>query len=151
MDTRKIKNLIDILDKTSVVEIVIREQDSSVHIKLDHGHPPSVQMHTASPPPPQPVEPAPIAHVAPTPPEEKGTPKNAFLSPMVGTFYASPSPDSAPFISVGSTVKPGQTLCIIEAMKILNRIESDRSGVVKEILITNGQPVEFDLPLFVIE
>jgi len=150
MDIRKIKRLIELLDESGVNEIEIHEGEESVRIA--RGAPAA--------PAPAPA-PAPVAAAAPAPapaPAEtasaSATPEvtgHAVRSPMVGTFYRSPAPDAAPFVEEGQTVSAGDTLCIIEAMKMLNQIEADRSGVVRRILLDNGQPVEFDQPLFVIE
>ncbi|MDR9414403.1 MAG: acetyl-CoA carboxylase biotin carboxyl carrier protein [Spiribacter sp.] len=148
MDIRKIKRLIELLDESGVNEIEIHEGEESVRIA--RGAP-------AAPAP----APAPVAAAAPAPapaPAEtasaSATPEvtgHAVRSPMVGTFYRSPAPDAAPFVEEGQTVSAGDTLCIIEAMKMLNQIEADRSGVVSSVLLENGQPVEFDQPLFIIE
>lgn len=152
MDIRKIKRLIELLDESGVNEIEIHEGEESVRIA--RGAPAA--------PAPAPA-PAPVAAAAPAPapapaPAEtanaSATPEvtgHAVRSPMVGTFYRSPAPDAAPFVEEGQTVSAGDTLCIIEAMKMLNQIEADRSGVVSSVLLENGQPVEFDQPLFIIE
>jgi acetyl-CoA carboxylase biotin carboxyl carrier protein len=101
----------------------------------------------APPPAAAPVAPAPVAEIAPAPPDEG----HAVKSPMVGTFYRSASPGAAPFVEIGDAVAQGDTLCIIEAMKLMNEIEADASGAIRSILVENGQPVEFGQPLFVIE
>jgi acetyl-CoA carboxylase biotin carboxyl carrier protein len=153
MDIRKIKKLIELLDESGVAEIEIKEGEESVRI--------SRQMPAAAMPnqfmyPPMMQQPAaPAAAAAPTAvaeaPVESEMTGHKITSPMVGTFYRSPSPGAPLFTDIGKTVTEGQTLCIIEAMKILNQIEADRSGTVKAILVENGQPVEFGQVMFVIE
>jgi len=156
MDIRKIKKLIELLDETGVSEIEIKEGEESVRISRNTG---SAQMSMpaqymqmpqmmAPAPAVAPAAPAAAAEAAPVKDEISG---HKVTSPMVGTFYRSASPTSPPFTDVGKHVNEGDTLCIIEAMKILNQIEADRSGTVKAILVENGQPVEFGQPLFVIE
>lgn len=152
MDIRKIKKLIELIEDSDVTEIEINENDESVRISRQQpvAAAPTVvaaapAAHAAPPVAPQPVMDAP-AESAKSEPEG-----HVIKSPMVGTFYRASSPNAAPFVEVGQTVSQGQTICIIEAMKILNQIEADVSGVVKQILVENGQPVEFDQPIFVIE
>jgi len=142
MDIRKVKKLIELLEESDVAEIEIHEGEESVRISRA-----STAVVT---PMAAPVAAAPVAAPAPAAaePEVQG---HAVRSPMVGTFYASPSPDASAFVKEGDTVSAGQTLCIIEAMKILNQIESDKAGKITKILVENGQPVEFDQPLFIIE
>ncbi|VAW56233.1 Biotin carboxyl carrier protein of acetyl-CoA carboxylase [hydrothermal vent metagenome] len=146
MDIRKIKKLIELLDESGVAEIEIKEGEESVRI--------SRQQHVIAAPAPVAIAPpvaAPAAVPAPpveTPPTETG---HQVTSPMVGTFYRSASPGATVFTDVGQTVSEGDTLCIIEAMKILNQIEADKSGKIKAVLVENGQPVEFGQPLFIIE
>ena len=148
MDFRKVKKLIDLLDDSGVAEIEIREGDDSLRITRYGAHGPVV---TAAPAPIEVALEAPsvsrsaVMAADPTPAE------NILNAPMVGTFYISASPETKPFVDVGSAVKRGDTACVIEAMKIMNQIEAHKDGVVKEILVENGQPVEFDQPLFVIE
>jgi acetyl-CoA carboxylase biotin carboxyl carrier protein len=152
MDIRKVKKLIELLEESNIDEIEIQEGEESVRISRNGSR---VQYAPAgyAPPPPPPAQPAPAAApqqsaaAAPEPaaaPEEKG---HLVRSPMVGTFYRSPSPSSSPFIEVGATVKEGDVLCIVEAMKMMNQIEADKSGTVAAILVDNGEPVEFDQPL----
>ncbi len=148
MDIRKIKKLIELLDESGVAEIEIKEGEESVRI--------SRQMVAAPAPTQMYAAPAPVAAAAPAPahveaPVEEEVSGHKINSPMVGTFYRSPSPGTPEFTSVGKHVSEGETLCIIEAMKILNQIEADRSGVVKAILVENGQPVEFGQTMFIIE
>jgi len=145
MDIRKIKKLIEMLEESNLGEIEIKEGEESIRISRAGSAAPVAQwMHA---PAPAPVAAAPLA--APAAPSLPTG--HMVTSPMVGTFYRSPSPSAASFVEVGSQVKVGDTLCIIEAMKILNTIESDKAGTVKAILKENGQPVEFGEPLFVIE
>ena len=159
MDLRKIKKLIDLLEDSNLTEIEIREGEESVRLSRAAAQAP-VAHYIAAPP-------APAHHEAPRPAQGMSSPTEAATggraaassglpdghvvrSPMVGTYYASPNPDSAPFVKVGQTVKAGETLGIIEAMKMFNPIEADVSGTVVAILVENGQPVEFDEPMFVI-
>jgi len=145
MDIRKIKKLIEMLEESNLGEIEIKEGEESIRISRAGSAAPVAQWMNA--PAPAPVAAAPVA--APAAPSLPTG--HMVTSPMVGTFYRSPSPSAASFVEVGSQVKVGDTLCIIEAMKILNTIESDKAGTVKAILKENGQPVEFGEPLFVIE
>jgi acetyl-CoA carboxylase biotin carboxyl carrier protein len=145
MDIRKVKKLIELLEESDIAEIEIHEGEESVRINRYSSQAAPVQQF-ASAPAASPVaapEPAVVAE-----PEVKG---HVVKAPMVGTFYGSSSPGSAAFVAIGQSVKEGDTLCIIEAMKILNQIESDCSGKITSILAENGQPVEFGQPLFVIE
>jgi len=146
MDIRKIKKLIELLDESGVAEIEIKEGEESVRISRQ-------QNVIAAAPVAAPVAaaPAPVAApVAETPAEPEIT-GHQLTSPMVGTFYRSASPGAAVFADIGQSVSEGDTLCIIEAMKILNQIEADKSGTIKAVLVENGQPVEFGQPLFIIE
>ncbi|QMV15779.1 acetyl-CoA carboxylase biotin carboxyl carrier protein [Vibrio spartinae] len=150
MDIRKIKKLIELVEESGIAELEISEGEESVRINR-YGAPASVPIQYAAAPAPV-AAPAPAAPVAEAAPAEAPQPTgHHVLSPMVGTFYSSPSPDSAPFVKVGQKVNVGDPLCIVEAMKMMNQIESDKSGVVKAILAENGQPVEFDQPLVIIE
>jgi acetyl-CoA carboxylase biotin carboxyl carrier protein len=153
MDLRKLKTLIDLVAESGIAEIEVTEGEDKVRI-VKHPSPvagaltpPPVQTVMASAPPQLPS--ASAAAVAAETPQEiaKGS---IVKSPMVGTFYRSPSPGAKAFVEVGQVVKPGDTLCIIEAMKLLNEIEAEVAGEVKEILLENGQPVEYGQPLFVI-
>jgi len=156
MDIRKVKKLIELLEESNVAEIEIHEGEESVRISR-HGSGAPQFMMPAMMPQGFAADPAPApTHAAPastTPPAATDEPDEATLcrSPMVGTFYRAPSPGSKPFVEEGVEVKVGDTLCIIEAMKILNQIESERAGVIRKILVENGQPVEYNQPLFVIE
>jgi len=149
MDIRKIKKLIEMLEESNLGEIEIKEGEESIRISRAGSAAPAAQwMHAPAPAPvAAAVAVAPLA--APAAPSLPAG--HMVTSPMVGTFYRSPSPSAASFVEVGSQVKVGDTLCIIEAMKILNTIESDKAGTVMAILKENGQPVEFGEPLFVIE
>ncbi|HEX7559733.1 MAG TPA: acetyl-CoA carboxylase biotin carboxyl carrier protein [Usitatibacter sp.] len=148
MDLRKLKKLIDLVQESGIGEIEITEGEEKVRISRQA--PGGAQVLMA--PGMQPMgygAPAPAAEAAPVaPPEPKG---HQLKSPMVGTFYRAPSPGAPSFIEVGQSVTKGQTLCIIEAMKLLNEIESDATGTVTAILVENGQPVEYGQPLFLIE
>ena len=163
MDLRKIKKLIDLLDESNLAEIEIKEGEESVRLsrmpKGGMAPPITTQVHYAAPAAPAAAAEAPRPAAAATASPDlahigKGgreLPEGHVLrSPMVGTFYASPNPESPPFVKVGQTVKAGDTLAIIEAMKMFNPIEADVSGTVSAILASSGQPIEFDEPLFVI-
>ncbi len=148
MDIRKIKKLIELIEDSDIAEIEIHEGEESVRVSR-HSNAPVVTAAPAVLPAAAPAA-VPAADPAPAPAaaEEMGHTVN---SPMVGTFYRAASPGAKPFADVGSKVSAGDTLCIIEAMKILNQIESDVSGTVTKILVDNGQPVEYNQPLFVVE
>lgn len=154
MDLRKLKTLIDLVAESDIAELEVTEGESKVRIvkssATPHNQlvmmPPQSAQHTVAVPAPSPAA-APAAAAAPAPEAPKG---HVVKSPMVGTFYRSSAPGKPAFVEVGSSVKEGDTLCIIEAMKLLNEIDSDATGVIKEILVENGQPVEFGQPLFVI-
>ena len=148
MDIRKIKKLIDLIEESDIAEIEISEGEESVRISRY-----SSNIAVAQPAPVAVAAPAaaPVAVSASAAPVEEKISGHAVKSPMVGTFYRSASPDSAPFAEIGQTVTMGQTLCIIEAMKILNQIEADKSGKIKQILVENAHPVEYGQPLFIIE
>lgn len=151
MDLRKLKTLIDLVSESGVAELEITEGEDRVRIVNRNGAAP-VQVHqpvTVAQPMPVPVPALEVAPApAPTAPQQTGTP---LTSPMVGTFYRAPSPGADPFVKVGDTVKKGQVVCIIEAMKLLNEVEADMDGTVKEVCVENGQPVEFGQSLFIIE
>jgi acetyl-CoA carboxylase biotin carboxyl carrier protein len=150
MDLRKLKTLIDLVAESDIAELEVTEGESKVRIVKSGAAPQNqvVMMHPQGMPQqyaPAPVAPAPVAIA--TPAEIAG---HIVKSPMVGSFYRSAAPGAAAFVEIGSVVKEGDTLCIIEAMKLLNEIDADASGVIKEILVENGQPVEFGQPLFII-
>ena len=153
MDIRKIKKLIELVEESGITELEVSEEEGSVRIsRATVAAPANVQysIPAAAPTPiAAPAAPA-VAPAAPAaPPEEIAGHK--IRSPMVGTFYRSPSPEAKAFVEVGQTVKVGDALCIVEAMKMMNRIEADKAGVVKAILVNDGEPVEFDEPLIIIE
>ncbi|MFA9489529.1 MULTISPECIES: acetyl-CoA carboxylase biotin carboxyl carrier protein [unclassified Mannheimia] len=157
MDIRKIKKLIELVEESGITELEVSEEEGTV--RISRAAPavvaaPAVQYAAA------PVAASAPTAAAPQPAAPAAFPSNAATeqvsghavrSPMVGTFYRSPSPDAKAFVEVGQTVKIGDALCIVEAMKMMNRIESDKAGVVKEILVNDGEPVEFDQKLFIIE
>lgn len=161
MDIRKIKKLIELLEDSSLSELEIVEGEESVRLsrgggatmaQMMHGMPPPVHAAAWAAPP----DAAPSVEARPAAPveeagEEDAVPEGELVrAPMVGTFYSSPSPDTEAFVSLGQHVKEGETMCIIEAMKMFNQIEAEASGTVVAVLVENGQPVEFDQPLFVI-
>jgi len=148
MDIRKVKKLIELLEESNISELEIHEGEESVRISR-HG---SAPVMAAAPAPVVAAAPAAAAPAA----EEttSGEPEisgHKVTSPMVGSFYRAPSPGASPFVEVGQSVKVGDTLCIIEAMKLLNQIEADKAGVIKAILVENGEPVEYGQTLFIIE
>lgn len=150
MDIRKVKKLIELLEESGVAEIEIHEGEESVRISRQSQYAAAPVM-AAPAPVAAPVAAAPAATAEAPAAAENKIEGHAVKSPMVGTFYRAPSPGAKTFVEVGQSVNVGDTLCIIEAMKMLNQIESDKAGVVKAVLVENGQPVEYDQPLFVIE
>ena len=155
MDLRKLKKLIDLVEESGIAEIEVTEGEEKVRITRSVAAPAVQTVYAAAPAPvaaPAAAVPTASAPAAPAAPvAAPANHANAQKSPMVGTFYRAASPTSDPFVEVGQTVKEGQTLCIIEAMKLMNEIEAEKSGVVKAILVENGTPVEYGEPLFVIE
>ena len=155
MDIRKVKKLIELLEESQVAEIEIHEGEESVRISRQSqgvaAAPAFIQAAPAAMPAMPPPAAAPAAETAAAAPEESVPSGHTVTSPMVGTFYEAPSPGVKPFVEVGQQVNAGDTLCIIEAMKMLNQIEADKSGIIKARLVENGQPVEFGQALFVIE
>lgn len=148
MDLRKLKKLIDLVEESGISELELTEGEEKVRISRN---PPAGQMHYAPAYMQAPMHaPAPVAAAPVAEPAAPVIDGHVVKSPMVGTFYRSPSPDAKAFVEVGSSVSAGDTLCIIEAMKLLNEIEADKSGVIKAILVENGHPVEFGEPLFII-
>lgn len=153
MDLRKLKKLIDLVEESGIYELEITEGEEKVkivkggpagaapetRIAAVHSAGSATELRAVAP-----------ASALPGAPAEAAQEGHVLKSPMVGTFYRAPSPDAAPFVEVGQTVKEGQTICIVEAMKLMNEIEADASGVIKAILVENGQPVEYGQPLFVI-
>jgi len=154
MDIRKVKKLIELLEESGVSEIEIKEGEESVRISR---HPAGVVHAFSAPPahampPPAAGAPASAASAAPAAaPTAAHSPDSIITAPMVGTFYSAPAPGAKAFVEIGSEVKPGDVLCIIEAMKMMNQIESDKAGRVVSVLVKNGDPVEFGQTLFIIE
>ena len=152
MDIRKVKKLIELLEESGIDELEIKEGEESVRISR-HSKTPAQQFYAPAPmqapAAAAPVAATPVATVVDAPPAPT---LNGFVvkSPMVGTFYRTPSPTSPAFVEVGQTVKVGDTICIVEAMKMMNHIQAEKAGVIESILVENGQPVEFDQPLFTI-
>ena len=150
MDIRKVKKLIELLEESGIDELEIKEGEETVRIARNRHHAGPVTYQMA----PQQQYAAPAPAAAPAAPAEKKEDVrrsgHAMRSPMVGTFYRSPSPGSPSFVEVGASVKVGDVVCIIEAMKMMNQITADKAGVVEAILVESGQPVEFDQPLFTI-
>jgi acetyl-CoA carboxylase biotin carboxyl carrier protein len=149
MDIRKVKKLIELLEESGIDELEIKEGEESVRISR-HSKTPAQQYYAPAPmpaPAAAPVAAAPVVAEAPSAPKLNGT---VARSPMVGTFYRKSSPAAPAFVEVGQTVKKGDTLCIVEAMKMMNHIEAETSGVIESILVEDGQPVEYDQPLFTI-
>ena len=147
MDLRKLKTLIDLVAESGIAELEITEGDGKVRIVKfsEKTQPVPVQEQVV------PVAAAPAAAAAAAAPAAPAAPSGHVVkAPMVGTFYRAPNPGASPFVEVGQSVKEGDALCIIEAMKLLNEIEADKAGVIKEILVENGEPVEYGQPLFVI-
>ena len=141
MDLRKLKKLIDLVQESGIAELEITEGEEKVKI-VKGGE------ATVTPIAPAPAAPAPSAAPAPGPAEPPAQEGHLLKAPMVGTFYRSASPESKAYVEVGQNVKAGETVCIIEAMKLMNEIEADATGVIKAILVENGQPVEYGQPLF---
>ncbi|MBY8965932.1 acetyl-CoA carboxylase biotin carboxyl carrier protein [Algiphilus sp. NNCM1] len=149
MDIRTIKKLIELLEQSGIAELEVQQGEESVRISR-HGSQVAVAPAAAAPaaaPAPSSPAPAPVE----TPAATADHHANTMRAPMVGTFYRAPAPGAQAFVDIGQTVRAGQTLCIIEAMKMLNQIEADRDGVISQILVDNGEPVEYDQPLFVID
>ncbi len=160
MDIRKVKKLIELLEESGIAELEITEGEESVRISRYGGGPPAaqvihhapVQMPAHAAPPSAMTPSAAATAAAPSmAPDRAPVAENVVTAPMVGTFYASAAPGAKAFVDIGTEVKVGQTLCIIEAMKMMNQIESDKEGRISAILVKNGEPVEFGQPLFVIE
>jgi acetyl-CoA carboxylase biotin carboxyl carrier protein len=153
MDIRKVKKLIELLEESGIAEIEISEGEESVRIsRYPQGGAPAPVVHYAAPPVAAPAAAAPaVAAAAPAAAPAASKADHTVTAPMVGTFYSSASPGAKSFVDIGSEVNVGDTLCIIEAMKMMNQIESDKSGRVTSVLVKNGDPVEFGQPLFIIE
>jgi len=149
MDIRKVKKLIELLEESGIAEIEINEGEESVRIsRYSPSAPAPAPVQYAAP---APVAPAPDASTESSDSKDESISGHTVNAPMVGTFYSAPSPGAPDFVKVGDSVNEGDTICIIEAMKILNQIEADKSGTVKAVLVENAQPVEFGQPLIVIE
>lgn len=149
MDIRKVKKLIELLEESNIDEIEIKEGEESVRISRNSAQPVmAAYAHAPAPPPPAPAPAAEAEAAQPAPAATPASSGQVITSPMVGTFYRSPSPTSASFVEVGQTVKVGDVLCIVEAMKMMNQIEADKAGTIEAILVDNGEPVEFEQPLF---
>lgn len=159
MDIRKVKKLIELIDETGVAEIEIHEGEESVRVSRYPANMPAPMQHVVAAPAPAPAPSAPATSSASSSEkssehaaaDEKLPDGHVVKSPMVGTVYLSSTPGESPFVEVGSRVKVGDTLCLVEAMKMFNQIEADKSGVISARLINNEQPVEYDQPLFIID
>lgn len=154
MDIRKIKKLIELLESSQLTELEIHEGEETVRLsRVQNAAPVThyIPQAAAAPPPPPAAAPTPSQAAEPTASEAQHPAGHEVRSPMVGTFYSASSPDAPPFVKVGQSVQVGDTLCIIEAMKMFNQIEADKSGTVAAILVEDGQPVEFDQSLFIIQ
>jgi acetyl-CoA carboxylase biotin carboxyl carrier protein len=153
MDLRKLKKLIDLVQESGIAELEITEGEEKVKI-VKGGEATVTPLAPATPEAPKPAAAAASAPATPAPPpaapEEPVAEGHVLKAPMVGTFYRSASPESKAFVEVGQSIKAGETVCIIEAMKLMNEIEADATGVIKAILVENGQPVEYGQPLFII-
>lgn len=152
MDIRKVKKLIELLEESGIDEIEITEGEESIRIsRSSHNGGGAPAHYYTAPPQPAPTAAAAAPAPAPEPDAKQEEPTGHIVrSPMVGSFYRAPSPTAAPFVEPGQAVKKGETVCIVEAMKMMNQIEADKDGTIGEILVENGQPVEFDQPLFTI-
>ena len=146
MDLRKLKKLIDLVEASGIAELEITEGEEKVRISRTGSQAAPVTAVVT----PQPVAPAPATPPAKSEPVATESEGHVLKSPMVGTFYRAPSPGAKPFVEIGQIVNEGDTVCIIEAMKLLNEIEADRSGVIREVLVENGQPVEYGHALMII-
>ena len=146
MDLRKLKKLIDLVQESGISELEVTEGEEKVKIVKSGGAGAAYAAPVSAPTTVAPIEPGPTATATPA-----EIPGHMVKSPMVGTFYRSPSPGAKAFVEVGDAVKSGDVICIIEAMKLLNEIESDKDGVIKAILVDNGQPVEYGEPLVIID
>lgn len=154
MDIRKIKKLIELVEESGITELEVQEEEGTVRIsRAAPAVAPAAIQYAAAPVAPVAAPAAAPAPAAAAPEEAPAAEVSGYQvrSPMVGTFYRSPSPEAKAFVEVGQTVKVGDALCIVEAMKMMNRIEADKAGVVKAILVNDGEAVEFDQPLIVIE
>lgn len=151
MDIRKVKKLIELLDESGIAEIEITEGEESVRISRYPTNFPAAPQAMAPVMAAAPAAAAPGAPAAPAAAVEPPSPGHRVTAPMVGTYYSSPAPGAKTFVSIGSKIEAGDTLCIIEAMKMMNQIEAETSGTIVSILVDNGEPVEYGQPLFIIE
>jgi acetyl-CoA carboxylase biotin carboxyl carrier protein len=152
MDLRKIKKLMELLEESGIAEIEVKEGEESIKLSRNVGGPVApVQQMMQQPVMPQLQTPQITQQVEDKSDDSTNQDRNTVNSPMVGTFYASASPESKPFVTKGQSVKKGDTLCILEAMKMMNQVQAESDGKILEILVDNAEPVEFDQPLFVIE
>jgi len=156
MDIRKIKKMIELLEESGIAEIEIKEGEESLRIaRVLPGQPMTTYVTSAPPqlaaPAPIPAAPAAAAADADSGPARAGAGEHVVTAPMVGTYYSSPTPGAKQFVEIGDAVEVGQILCIIEAMKMMNQIESEKAGKVRAIMVKNGEPVEFGQPLFIIQ
>lgn len=151
MDIRKIKKLIELIEESDIAEIEIHEGEESVRLSRTSSAVPAIIQSAAPAAMPAPQAAAPEPALSDNKSETEELTGHVVVSPMVGTFYRAPSPGAKPFTETGQSVSAGDTVCIVEAMKILNQIEADKSGTITKILVENGQPVEYNQPLFVIE
>tara|TARA_Y100000748_G_scaffold164039_1_gene137241 strand:+ start:107 stop:565 length:459 start_codon:yes stop_codon:yes gene_type:complete len=152
MDLRKIKKLMELLEESGIAEIEVKEGEESIKLSRNIGSPIApLQQMIQQPMTPQQQVPDVTSQVKDKSDDSSNQKRNTVNSPMVGTFYASASPESKPFVTIGQSVKKGDTLCILEAMKMMNQVQAESNGKILEILVDNAEPVEFDQPLFVIE
>tara|TARA_Y100000768_G_scaffold65054_1_gene45086 strand:- start:4446 stop:4907 length:462 start_codon:yes stop_codon:yes gene_type:complete len=153
MDLRKIKKLMELLEDSGIAEIEVKEGEESIKLSRNTS-PSSIPMQPMFQQPIQSSHPQEVQNKIEDSPKKDNVSdknRNTVNSPMVGTFYASASPESKPFVTVGQSIKKGDTLCILEAMKMMNQVQAETDGIILEILVDNAEPVEFDQPLFVIE
>jgi acetyl-CoA carboxylase biotin carboxyl carrier protein len=152
MDLRKIKKLMELLEESGIAEIEVKEGEESIKLSRNIGSPIApIQQMIQQPMTPQQQVPDATSQVKDKSDDSSNQKRKTVNSPMVGTFYASASPESKPFVTIGQSVKKGDTLCILEAMKMMNQVQAESNGKILEILVDNAEPVEFDQPLFVIE
>ena len=152
MDLRKIKKLMELLEASGIAEIEVKEGEESIKLSRNIGSPIApIQQMIQQPMTPQQQVPDATSQVKDKSDDSSNQKRKTVNSPMVGTFYASASPESKPFVTIGQSVKKGDTLCILEAMKMMNQVQAESNGKILEILVDNAEPVEFDQPLFVIE
>lgn len=146
MDFKELKKLVDLVDQASISELCIEENGVKIEISKFSNHPAQPVIFSSAMPEPRPVD-SQVKNSVSEKSDTKKTPESCIVSPMVGTFYCRPDPNSPPFVSVGDKINKGQVVCIVEAMKLFNEIEADLSGVVEKILVSDGESVEFGQPL----